>query len=143
MAITLTDAMIDAAHGQLPGVMNRQRIRAALEAALALVPDGAGVVEVPVTARVLVHVDPEQMREQLANAVLGWHGRQPADPSGRMLIATFDAAIPAPAEPHVTDHGLEGPGVSDATGSTVKVPVRRPRPKGTAASRSILGTDGF
>lgn len=117
--------MVDAAWRQLPGVSNRQRIRAAVEAAVALVPDPERPIEVPVTARIHLQVDQEQLHAETVAALERWRAGYDSDEQGRMVLATYDAAIHTD-EPHVTVDGLEGPGVTDATGQSA-ITVNEPR----------------
>jgi hypothetical protein len=115
MPICVSEKMVDAAHRQLPGVANRQRIRYALEAAVAEIPE-PGPVELPVTARIRVQVDEGQLLAD-AQAALDEARRGP----NRILWSPF-----AWDEPHVTEDGLEGPGVTDATGQA-EITVNRPQ----------------
>lgn len=67
MAICVTEQMIDAAQAHLSGVWNRARIRRALEAATALVPDAETVA--PVNVRLRLQVDEQQLRADAAAAL--------------------------------------------------------------------------
>lgn len=124
----VTDEMVVAAHRQLPGISNRMRVRRAVEAAFALLPDPAGPVELPVTALVHLQIDEEQLHAETVAAIERWRAGFPSDGLGRMVLATYEAALPTD-EPHITVDGLEGPGVTDATGQTpvtVSEPVLNP-----------------
>jgi hypothetical protein len=92
--IQVTEEMVRAAHHVLPGISNRMRVRAAIEAALAVAPGQQA--ELPVSPRIVLHVDEEQLRADVAAA-----------------LAPYTAAL---EEPHVTEAGLDGPGVTDPTG---------------------------
>lgn len=127
MPMCVTEKMVDAAHRQLPGISNRVRVRHALEAAVALLPDPDAPVAVPITARVLVHVDPDHVRQQINEGIQRWCAGEPYDAEGRVLVAAIHAAIPTAVpdtrthlwdEIRVTEQGLDGPGVTDATGQT-------------------------
>lgn len=151
MAICVTEQMTQAAARQLPGVRNTVRIRAALEAALELVPDSAET-EVPVTARIRLQIDEEQLRTDVA-AILAQQQAE-LDMPQRYIVPDFDKPTddqmhrfteelekasrgpfsilsawvdPAQLPPHVTLEGLEGDGVIDATGSATAIPVNEPR----------------
>jgi hypothetical protein len=106
MAMCVTEKMVEAAHRQLPGISNRVRVRQALEAAAALAEDPAQPLETPVPVRLRLQVDDEQLRADVA-----------------AIIAQQQATLD---EPHVTPDGLDGPGVTDATGQT---PVTINEPK--------------
>lgn len=144
MTTEVTEQMVAAAHRQLPGISNRMRVRAAVEAALEHAPTGR--IEAPVTVRLRLQVDEEQLRTDAA-AVLAEHEQNLPMPQRR--LPNFDAITdeemqavveelerarrqphllpPAAAwEPHVTADGLEGPGVTDAIGQS-PVTVTEPR----------------
>lgn len=124
MAICVTEQMVDAAHRQLPGISNRMRVRHALEAAIATLPDSAEI-DLPVTARIHLEIDTEQLRAETLAALERYKARHRTDEQGRLVLASYGAAIP-PDEPHVTVDGLEGPGVTDPTGQTAAT-VNHPR----------------
>jgi hypothetical protein len=113
----VTDAMVAAAHRQLPGISNRVRVRRAVEAALALLPDPAPS-EIPVRTRLAVHltVDEPQLHAAVRDAVRDAEAALPLDADGLLDLAEIQLALAD--EPHVTPDGLQGPGVTDATGQT-------------------------
>ena len=113
----VTDEMVVAAHRQLPGISNRVRVRRAVEAAVALLPDPQRPVDLPVTAHIHLQIDQEQLHAETVAAIERWRAGYPSDEQGRMVLATYDAALPGD-EPYVTPEGLEGPGVTDATGQS-------------------------
>jgi len=115
MAMCVTEKMVEAAHRQLPGISNRVRVRQALEAAAALADD-PGPVELPVTAHLRIQIDEQQLLAD-ARAALDEARSGP----NRILWSPI-----AWDEPHVTVDGLDGPGVTDATGQT---PVTINEPK--------------
>jgi hypothetical protein len=104
MAMCVTEKMVEAAHRQLPGISNRVRVRHALEAAMEHAPSGG--YDVPVTARIRVRIDEEKLRADAAAAL---------EPYQTIYV-----------EPVVTVEGLDGPGVTDATGQT-PVTVNEPK----------------
>lgn len=135
----VTDEMIVAAHRQLPGISNRVRVRRAVEAALALLPDPQRPVELPVTARIVLRIDEQQLLADAAEAI----SHRQADLAARLpfFLEGDDAdrrdaeaelvrlGKALPVEPHVAVDGLEGPGVTDATGQrpvTISEPVLNP-----------------
>lgn len=122
MAITVTDQMVDAAHRQLPGISNRVRVRVAVEAAMALVPDAIEVPELPVVVKFRCEVDREQLGEAATAALCDLLTPYGTTPDQARLIWAPIAAD----EPHVTEDGLEGPGVTDATGQT-PITINEPR----------------
>lgn len=113
----VTDEMVAAAHRQLPGISNHVRVRRAIEAAVALLPEPAAP-EIPLTHRLAVHlvVDEEQLHAAVLDAVHGVEAALPLDDAGLLDLAALRFAVPG--EPYVTVDGLEGPGVTDASGQT-------------------------
>lgn len=91
--------MVDAAHRQLPGISNRMRVRHALEAAAALIPDPETAVDLPVTARIHLQIDQAQLHAETVAAFERWRAGYLTDEQGRMVLATYDAAIPTDGPP--------------------------------------------
>lgn len=118
MAICVTEQMVAAAHRQLPGISNRVRVRVAIEAAVALLAAQGEPLEVPVTVRLRPIVDEQQLRDDIAAAI----AQHQADTDA----AALDTRIHPWDDIRVTEDGLEGPGVTDATGQT-PVTVHEPR----------------
>ncbi len=123
MDAQVTEEMVQAAHRMLPGISNRVRIRQALEAALAHAPHAD--IDVPVTAHIHLQIDREQLHRDTITALEQVRAGYRSDPTGRLVLASFNAALPAD-EPHVTPDGLQGPGVTEPTGQTA-VTMNEPR----------------
>lgn len=134
----VTDEMVEAAHRQLPGISNRVRVRRAVEAAVALLPEPAAP-EIPVTTRLAVHltVDEQQLHAAVLDAVRGVEAALPVDADGLLDLAEIQFGLGG--EPYVTVEGLEGPGVTDATGQTA-VTVTEPELNPALARPLELGS---
>jgi len=130
MRMHATEQMIDAAHRQLPGISNRERIRHALNAALDLAPDPNEPPEIPLTPRIRFQIDEDQLRADFADFI----AQQQATAEGRILFLPHVCD-----EPRVTVDGLEGPGVTDATGQT-PITVTEPQLHPALAGPLELGT---
>ena len=91
MTIAVTDAMIDAAQPSL-GLWNRARIRRALEAALALVPD-EHTVDIPTAINVHFLVDEQQMRAAVLQALDNGRSLLPVNPGGTLDVAELRALV--------------------------------------------------
>lgn len=95
-AQTVTQQMVQAAQRELPGVWNRERVRRALVAALALIPDGAAP-DTHVQARVHVHlaVDKQQMHAAVLAAAEQANAALPVTASGTLDLAELSLLVAA------------------------------------------------
>lgn len=107
--------MVRAAHRLLPGISNHVRLRHAIEAAVALIPDAT--LDVPVTARIHLQIDREQLHRDTVAALEQIRAGYPTAPAGHLTLASHDIPL-STGEPHVTLDGIDGPGVTDPTGQT-------------------------
>lgn len=88
--------MVRAAQQQLPGVWNPARVRKALEAACALIPEPVEqVCEIPVTAQIRVVVDEDAFHRSAVEAVHKLRAGLPMDPeTGMLVLADLEALLP-------------------------------------------------
>lgn len=103
----VTREMVDVAQQQLPGVWNRERVRRALVAAFALIPEPAA--EIPLTHNLAVHlvVDEQQLRGAVLAAVEQVETVLPIGPDGKLDLAelriAYSGALPTPGEQPMPD----------------------------------------
>lgn len=87
--------MVRAAHQQLPGISNRLRVRTALEAACALIPERVeSVCDVPVIASIRVIVDEAEFHRSAVEAVHKLRAGLPLDGEGKVSLADLEATLP-------------------------------------------------
>lgn len=103
MTAQVTDEMVTAAQGELPGVWNRERIRRALTAALTHVP----AHDTPIPATVTIHllVDEQQLRAAALTAAETARTALPIDHAGHLDVAELRLTVAHDTgQPHITAH---------------------------------------